>query len=134
MVASLRRSEERLGPDQLHGLSAAKQRVSHAAGRRSFAQAACTCRKVPPVAARARPAAVPARQCSRHPAPEHQPVVHHEALAGPGGWVAAAPELQYPSRCWMGAARRQLAMCPDFCEVPLGSQKGEMFDDHGDDY
>eukprot|EP01046_Picozoa_sp_COSAG06_P083976 COSAG06_NODE_30831_length_532_cov_2.085648_1_plen_58_part_01 len=32
-------------PDQLHGLSAAKQRVSQAAGRRSFASAAGTCQK-----------------------------------------------------------------------------------------
>ena len=90
-------------------LSAANQRVSQAAGRRSFASAAGTCRKVPPVAARARPAAVPARQCSRHPAPEHQPVVHHEGLAGPGGWWQ---QLQsYPSRCW--ARRGGSSMCPD---------------------
>ena len=42
-------------------------------------------------------------------APEHQPVVHHEGLAGPGGWWQ---QLQsYPSRCW--ARRGGSSMCPD---------------------
>ena len=42
-------------------------------------------------------------------APEHQPVVHHEGLAGPGGWWQ---QLQsYPSRCW--ARRGSSSMCPD---------------------
>ena len=62
-------------------------------------------------------------------APEHQPVVHHEGLAGPGGWVAAAPELPIAV---LGAARRQLdvprsadiiyKVCPD---VPSGPVRSE---------
>ena len=37
-------------------------------------------------------------------------MVHHEGLAGPGGWVAAAPELPIAV---LGAARRGSSMCPD---------------------
>ena len=47
-------------------------------------------------------------------APEHQPVVHHEGMAGPGGWQQ---RQSYPcrghARCCAWARRRGSSMCPD---------------------
>ena len=57
------------------------------------------------------PAAVPAHQCSRHPS-TRQPVVHHEGLAGPGGWQQPR---SYPCHgaVRVGFVARRSSMCPD---------------------
>ena len=71
-------------PDQLHGMSAAKQRVMQPAVSRPLRSS----RQHVPKGTSCCSACTFSRSTSAHvlTAPEHQPVVHHEGLAGPGGW------------------------------------------------
>ena len=112
MVTSFSRSEETASawPDQLHGLSAAKQRV-----RWQPAVAPCVSSRqhVPkgPVAARAHSAAAPARLCSRHPNTSRWCTTRAwQALAGGS---SARVTHAVGTRGAVGATRRGSSMCPD---------------------
>ena len=88
--------------------------ASHAACRPSVAPcvaAGSTCRKVPPVAARARSAAAPARLCSRHPNTSRWCTTRAwQALAGGS---SARVTHAVGTRGAVGATRRGSSMCPD---------------------
>ena len=138
MVTSFSRSEETASawPDQLHGLSAAKQRV-----RWQPAVAPCVSSRqhVPkgPVAARAHSAAAPARLCSRHPNTSRWCTTRAwQALAGGS---SARVTHAVGTRGAVGATPRQLdvprsadiickvclqdLVCPDVCLQDLSDRE-----------
>ena len=140
MVTSFSRSEETASawPDQLHGLSAAKQRVMQPAVSRPLRSS----RQHVPKGTSCCSACTFSRSTSAPvlTAPEHQPVVHHEGLAGPGGWQQ---RQSYPCRVGtrgaVGATPRQLdvprsadiickvclhdLVCPDVCLQDLSDRE-----------